>query len=69
MHAIAAILVYSIMNVGDREIAEALGCSTSDIERLRSHAAYTEIFEAFFSNGFSGGRGGGSRRDIALGPR
>lgn len=50
MHGIAAVMVYSIMNVGDREIADALKCTVSDIERLRAHAAYTEVFEAFFGN-------------------
>jgi hypothetical protein len=49
MHAISAVLVYSIMNVGDRESADALGCSTVDIEKLRAHTAYTEIFDAFFN--------------------
>ena len=47
-HALAAVLAYSFMGVGDREIADALRCSVADLDELRKHAGYLELFETVF---------------------
>lgn len=50
MHGIGAVLMYSIMNVGDREIADQLKISVEDVIKIREHPAYSEVFQAFFDN-------------------
>lgn len=47
-NAIAAVLGYSIMGVGDREVADALKCTTTELEAIRQHPAYNELFDTFY---------------------
>lgn len=46
MHGVAAVFMYTILGLGDREIANALKCGAEDIKGLRDHPAYTELFES-----------------------
>jgi hypothetical protein len=46
VNAISVVFMYTLLGVGDREIAEALGGSIDDITSLRSHTGYTECFQA-----------------------
>lgn len=50
MHAVGAVMMYSIMNVGDREIADQLKCTVEEVVAIRQHVAYQEVFESFFEN-------------------
>lgn len=45
MNAIGALMMYSFYGVGDREIANALHCSTVELEEIRKSAAYTEYLD------------------------
>lgn len=49
MHGIAAVFMYTIWGIGDREIAVTLKCDVADIKSLRDHPAYSELFEAVSS--------------------
>jgi len=43
---IGAVFMYTMMGVGDREIADTLGTSVEYINDLRAHDAYAECFRA-----------------------
>ena len=43
---IGAVFMYTLMGIGDREIAETLGISVDYLTELRSHPAYSECFMA-----------------------
>lgn len=45
MNAVGAVMMYTFFGIGDREIAQALNCSSQDIEEVRAHAAYAEYLE------------------------
>jgi hypothetical protein len=45
LKAIAVILVYTLLGVGNREISEAVGITTDDVKAIRKHAAYGEAFD------------------------
>jgi hypothetical protein len=49
MHGIAAVFMYTVWGIGDREISTALKCDVPDVISLRNHPAYTELFEAVSS--------------------
>jgi hypothetical protein len=54
---IGAVFMYTMMGVGDREIAETLGITVEYLSELRSHPAYGECFTAIheeFINANSG---------------
>ena len=46
MNAVACVFMYSMMGVGDREIAVALGIKPSELTAVRKHPAYKDCFEA-----------------------
>jgi hypothetical protein len=46
MHGVAAVFMYTILGIGDREVAGCLKCSVEDVKGLREHPAYNELFEA-----------------------
>lgn len=41
----AAVFMYTILGVGDREIADTLGITTMQLDELRQHSAYIECFQ------------------------
>lgn len=41
---IACVLVYSILGLGNRDIADAMNCSLDAVERAKEHESYEEIF-------------------------
>lgn len=43
--AVGAVFMYTMLGVGDREIADTLGMSTEQLKRLRGHSAYGECFQ------------------------
>jgi len=45
MNAVGAVMMYTFFGVGDREIANALKCSVTDVEEIRAHAAYAEYLD------------------------
>ena len=45
MNAVGAVMMYTFFGVGDREIAQALKCSSQDIDEIRNHSAYSEYLE------------------------
>jgi hypothetical protein len=44
INGIAATFMYTILGVGDREIADTLNITTMQLEELREHSAYSECF-------------------------
>lgn len=46
---IGAVFMFTMMGVGDREIADTLGTTVEHINELRSHPAYGECFENVMS--------------------
>lgn len=44
INGIAAAFMYTILGVGDREIADTLKITTMQLEELREHSAYAECF-------------------------
>jgi hypothetical protein len=48
--AVGAVFMYTMMGVGDREIADSLGTTTEEINRLRGHSAYGECFQIIHSD-------------------
>lgn len=48
MNGIACVFAYTIMGLGDREMADALKITTEHIKKLREHTAYSEYFQAVF---------------------
>ena len=45
MHGIAAVFMYTVLGIGDREISLCLKCDAEDVKALRNHPGYTELFE------------------------
>src|SRR5215471_8196721 len=45
LNACGAIMLYTMFGVGDREIAQALRCTVSEIEEIRACTAYGEYLE------------------------
>lgn len=46
---IGAVFMFTMMGVGDREIADTLGTTVEHINELRSHPAYGECFESILA--------------------
>lgn len=44
LNGIGVVLVYTLLGVGDREIAEALRIHVNKVKEVRKHPTYTEIF-------------------------
>ncbi len=49
MNGIGAIFMYTIMGVGDREIADALKVSVEEVLEVRGHPSYKECFDSVVS--------------------
>lgn len=49
MKAIATVLVYSLLGLGHREIAEALGIDVGIVDKVKAHPGYDETFQALFT--------------------
>lgn len=45
INAVSVVFMYTLLGVGDREIANALRTSVEDIIQLREHSAYGECFQ------------------------
>lgn len=45
LRGIACVFICSVLGLSDREIAEVLGISTTDVRTVRSHTGYTEVFD------------------------
>lgn len=45
INGVAAVFMYTMLGVGDREIADALGVDAKRIEDVRAHSAYKECFD------------------------
>lgn len=45
LRGIACVLVCSVLGLSDREIADLLGISLTDVKEVRKHNGYTETFE------------------------
>lgn len=46
MRGIATVFVYSMMGLTAREIADAVGITVDEVEAVKAHSAYTEVFDA-----------------------
>lgn len=46
VNGVSIVFMYTILGLGDREIAEALGSHVDQIEKIRNHSAYGECFQA-----------------------
>jgi hypothetical protein len=46
---IGAVFMFTMMGVGDREIADTLGTTVEHVNELRSHPAYGECFESILA--------------------
>lgn len=42
--AVGAVFMYTMLGVGDREIADVLGTQVAEVVKLRNHSAYGECF-------------------------
>lgn len=49
MHAVAAVMTYTILGISDSEIEFATGLTRSEIEQLKSSFAYSETFDMVLS--------------------
>lgn len=45
MKAVSVIFTFTMLGLGDREIADALGITTHEVVQAREHSAYAELFE------------------------
>lgn len=45
INAIAAVFMYTMLGIGDREIADALGIPSNQVDDVRKHPAYKECFD------------------------
>lgn len=45
VNAVSVVFMYTLLGVGDREIADSLKTSVEDIIELRNHSAYGECFQ------------------------
>lgn len=43
--AVGAVFMYTLLGIGDREIADTLGTSVEEVISLRDHSAYGECFQ------------------------
>lgn len=43
--AVGAVFMYTLLGVGDREIADTLGTDVEEVNSLRNHSAYGECFQ------------------------
>lgn len=49
MNGVSVVFMYTMMGVGDREIADALHVTVEQVRDIRSHSAYADCFEAVLS--------------------
>lgn len=49
INAIAAVFMYTMLGVGDREMGDALSLSSTQIDEVRKHPAYKECFDMVVS--------------------
>lgn len=49
VNAVSVVFMYTLLGVGDREIADALKTDVEDINQLRAHSAYGECFQIIHS--------------------
>lgn len=45
LNGISAVIIYTFMGVGDREIADTLNLTGQQLIEVRNHPAYSEVFE------------------------
>lgn len=45
INGVAAVFMYTMLGIGDREIADALGIDVRRVEEVRNHSAYRECFD------------------------
>lgn len=45
INGVGAVFMYTLLGVGDREIADTLRVAVQDVEDLRNHSAYGECFQ------------------------
>lgn len=45
INAVAAVFMYTMLGIGDREIGDALGLSGNQVDDVRRHPAYKECFD------------------------
>ena len=45
INGVGAVFMYTLLGVSDREIAEALKVTVSEVEQVRAHTAYKECFD------------------------
>lgn len=48
--AVGAVFMYTMLGVGDREIADVLGMSVDQLKKLREHSVYGECFQIVHSD-------------------
>jgi hypothetical protein len=46
INGVAALFMYTVLGVGEREIADTLGITTMQLNELREHSAFDECFNA-----------------------
>lgn len=44
MKAVGVVFTLTMLGLGDREIAESLGITTYEVDEIRAHSAYSEVF-------------------------
>lgn len=49
VNGVAAVFMYTMLGIGDREIADALGIDVQRVEDVRAHTAYKECFDIVVS--------------------
>ena len=49
INGVAAVFMYTMLGVGDREIADALRITVPEVEAVRAHSAYKECFDTVVS--------------------
>lgn len=49
LNAVACVFLYTVLGIGDREIAAALKTTLADVKQIREHPAYTECFNSIVS--------------------
>ena len=45
LNGVACVLLYSLLGIGDREMADALKISAGELDQIKSHQAYAECFD------------------------
>ena len=46
LNGIVCVLLYSVLGIGDREIADALKISSGQVKEVRQHPSYADVFDA-----------------------